>query len=47
VRKRRARRRAIGIRALILASTMIGARWSLDFVHEAAAVSASSTWSMT
>jgi putative transposase len=34
VRKRRARRRAIGIRAPILVEARINARWSLDFVHD-------------
>ena len=34
VRKRRARRRAIGTRAPILAEARANARWSLDFVHD-------------
>lgn len=34
VRKRRARRRAIGIRAPILVEAKVNARWSLDFVHD-------------
>ena len=34
VRKRRARRRAIGIRAPILVEVKVNARWSLDFVHD-------------
>ena len=34
VRKRRARRRAIGIRAPILVEARVNARWSLDFVHD-------------
>lgn len=34
VRKRRARRRAIGIRAPILVEARANARWSLDFVHD-------------
>ncbi len=34
VRKRRARRRAIGIRAPILVEVRANARWSLDFVHD-------------
>lgn len=34
VRKRRPRRRAIGIRAPILVEAKANARWSLDFVHD-------------
>ncbi len=34
VRKRRARRRAIGTRAPILVGAVANARWSLDFVHD-------------
>jgi len=34
VRKRRARRKAIGTRAPILVEAKINARWSLDFVHD-------------
>jgi len=34
VRKRRARRRAIGTRAPILVDARANARWSLDFVHD-------------
>lgn len=34
VRKRRARRRAIGVRAPILVEAKPNARWSLDFVHD-------------
>src|SRR5664279_2642392 len=34
VRKRRARRRAVGARAPILVETKPNARWSLDFVHD-------------
>lgn len=34
VRKRRARRRAIGSRAPLLAGARANARWSLDFVHD-------------
>src|SRR6201986_4160900 len=34
VRKRRARRRAIGTRTPILVEAKINARWSLDFVHD-------------
>ena len=34
VRKRRARRRAIGTRAPILVEAKANARWSLDFVHD-------------
>ena len=34
VRKRRARRRAIGVRAPILVEAKVNARWSLDFVHD-------------
>lgn len=34
VRKRRARRRAVGQRAPILVETRQNARWSLDFVHD-------------
>jgi transposase InsO family protein len=34
VRKRRARRRAVGTRAPILVEARPNARWSLDFVHE-------------
>jgi putative transposase len=34
VRRRRARRRAVGIRAPILVEAKVNARWSLDFVHD-------------
>ena len=34
VRKRRARRRAIGTRALIVLAAQANARWSVDFVHD-------------
>jgi transposase InsO family protein len=34
VRKRRARRRAVGTRAPILVEAKPNARWSLDFVHD-------------
>ena len=34
VRRRRARRRAVGTRAPILVETKQNARWSLDFVHD-------------
>ena len=34
VRKRRARRRAMGMRAPILVEAKLNARWSLDFVHD-------------
>ena len=34
VRKRRARRRAIGTRTPILVEARVNARWSLDFVHD-------------
>jgi putative transposase len=34
VRKRRARRRSIGVRAPILVEAKVNARWSLDFVHD-------------
>ena len=34
VRKRKARRRAIGTRTPILAEAKVNARWSLDFVHD-------------
>jgi putative transposase len=34
VRKRRARRRAVGTRAPILVEAEANARWSLDFVHD-------------
>jgi putative transposase len=34
VRKRRARRRAVGARAPILVEATANARWSLDFVHD-------------
>src|SRR5664279_1719310 len=34
VRKRRARRRAVGTRAPILVEACANARWSLDFVHD-------------
>ena len=34
VRKRRARRRAVGTRAPILVEARPNARWSLDFVHD-------------
>jgi putative transposase len=34
VRKRRARRKAVGTRAPILVEARLNARWSLDFVHD-------------
>ena len=34
VRKRKARRRAVGTRTPILVEAKVNARWSLDFVHE-------------
>ena len=34
MRKRRARRRAVGTRAPILVEAKVNARWSLDFVHD-------------
>jgi putative transposase len=34
VRKRRARRRAVGTRAPILVEAKVNARWSLDFIHD-------------
>jgi transposase InsO family protein len=34
VRKRRARRRAVGTRASILVEARANARWSLDFIHD-------------
>lgn len=34
MRKRKARRRAVGTRAPILAAAKANARWSLDFVHD-------------
>jgi putative transposase len=34
VRKRKARRRAIGTRTPILVEAKVNARWSLDFVHD-------------
>jgi transposase InsO family protein len=34
VRKRRSRRRAVGVRAPILVEAKVNARWSLDFVHD-------------
>jgi putative transposase len=34
VRKRRARRRAVGTRAPIVVEAKANARWSLDFVHD-------------
>jgi putative transposase len=34
VRRRRARRRAVGTRAPILVEARLNARWSLDFVHD-------------
>src|SRR5260221_6014522 len=34
VRRRRARRRAVGTRAPILVEARVNARWSLDFVHD-------------
>src|SRR5271155_4419812 len=34
VRKRRVRRRAVGIRAPIVVEAKANARWSLDFVHD-------------
>src|SRR5882757_2983055 len=34
VRKRRTRRRAVGVRAPILVEAVPNARWSLDFVHD-------------
>ena len=47
VRKRKARRKAIGTRAPILVEAKVNARWSFDFVHDQPAASASSTSSMT
>ena len=50
VRKRKARRKAIGTRTPILIEAKVNARWSLDFVHDQlarAGASASSTLSMT
>jgi putative transposase len=50
VRKRRIRRRAVGMRAPILVEARVNARWSLDFVHDQLAGgrrSAFSTWSTT
>lgn len=50
VRKRRARRRAVGARAPILVEAKANARWSVDFVHAsspAAGAFASSTSSTT
>jgi transposase InsO family protein len=38
VRRRRARRRAVGTRAPILVEARVNARWSLDFVHDQFAV---------
>ena len=38
VRKRKARRRAVGTRTPILVEAKINARWSLDFVHDQFAV---------
>ena len=38
VRKRKARRRAVGTRTPILVEARINARWSLDFVHDQLAV---------
>jgi putative transposase len=34
VRKRRARRKAVGTRAPILVEAKVNARWSLDFIHD-------------
>jgi transposase InsO family protein len=34
VRRRRSRRRAVGMRAPILVEAKVNARWSLDFVHD-------------
>ncbi|AJY48027.1 transposase [Martelella endophytica] len=34
VRKRKARRRAVGTRAPVLVEAKVDARWSLDFVHD-------------
>ena len=34
VRKRRAKRRAVGMQAPILVEAKVNARWSLDFVHD-------------
>ena len=34
MRRRRARRRAVGTRAPILVEAQVNARWSLDFVHD-------------
>jgi hypothetical protein len=34
VRKRRARRKAIGTRTPILVEAKVNARWSLDFIHD-------------
>lgn len=34
MRKRRARRKAVGTRAPILVEALPNARWSLDFVHD-------------
>ena len=34
VRKRKARRKAIGTRTPILVEAKVNARWSLDFVHD-------------
>ena len=34
VRKRKARRRAVGTRAPILVEAKVNARWSLDFIHD-------------
>ena len=34
MRKRRARRRAVGTRAPILVEARPNARWSLDFIHD-------------
>ena len=34
VRKRKARRRAVGTRTPILVEAKVNARWSLDFVHD-------------
>src|SRR5438876_8853472 len=34
VRKRKARRRAVGTRSPILVEAKVNARWSLDFVHD-------------
>ena len=50
VRKRRARRRAVGTRAPILVAAKANTRWSVDFVHDqfaADGASASSTSSTT